>query len=437
MKTLTRFLTCLLLALLSAGSLQAKEGFGMMKKLVTLRRINPPDVLITGTRIQTVGKGQGQQKQDIATQIATQLGSELVQHEASLTLDSQRPQTIVEVTVLNHSFDTKWEDRPGTRSEPIGKDSKGKMQYREVHVTLRYQVVSHRFGASYTVQDHGARKTIFADSLNVAYNQEFRDGHDAPTEADLVSQAIQQTVGQIVYKLTPTEEALQILVPKGSFESFINLAEAGLWSRYSETIEALPALPNPLDEAYRQYALGLSYEALGYGADSSATTLRYLEQAAQHYNSALSLNPREDFFSKAYEGSFVSSVGRSSLNVLRGAAGQAPVAAGRRQAPAPLQRVQAAMTKYQTLLSQNEIRSGQTVQAGAKTLGAAAAAPKGMTNADVISMIKGGVPEEIVLNAIESAGDCAFDTSPTGLIELSKAKVGKEILKRLQAKSCG
>lgn len=435
MKPRARSMLCLLLVLLSTGRLQAKEGFGMMKKLVTLHRTNPPEVVITGTRIQAIGKGEGRERQEVSAQIATQLGSELVQHDARLTLDTQRPQTVIEVSVLQNNFETKWENRTGTRSEPAGKDSKGKQQYRMVQVTLRYQVVNHRFGVSYTVQDQGARKTLFADSLNISYNQDFQEGRGAPTETDLLTQAVQQTVGQIVYKLTPTEETLQVLVPKGSFEDFINLAEAGLWSRYSETIEARSAMPNPVEEAYRQYALGLSYEALGYGADSAETTLRYLEQAAQHYNTALSLNPKEDYFSKSYEGSILGVVGKSSLNALRGVSGQAPIDTSRRQAPAPLQRVQAAMKKYQTLLSQNEVR---TIRAdvGAKALGSGAGAQQGMTNNDVISMVKNGVPEEIVLNAIDEADPCAFNTSPAGLIELTKAKVGKEILKSIQAKSC-
>lgn len=441
MRSFNRILPCLFLLLLSAGSLQAKEGFGIVKKLVTLRRINPPEVRITGTRIQAIGKAQGREEQEISTQIATQLGSELVQHDPRLSLDAQRPQTIIEVTVLNNDYETKWENRRGVRSEPIGKDAKGKMQYRQVEVTLRYQVVNHRFGGSYTVQDLGTKKTLFADSLSISYQDDFEEGRNAPTAADRVSLAVQQTVGQIVYKLTPTEEALQVLVPKGSFEDYINLAEAGLWSRYSEAIEARPALPNPLEEAYRQYALGVSYEALGYGADGAETTLRYLEQSAQHYNQALSLNPKEDYFAKAYEGSILSSVGRSSLNVLREMGGQAPVDASRRQAPAPLARVQTAMKKYQTLLSQNEVLSGRAEAEGAKTLGTGNSLPQGssggMTNSDVIAMVESGVPEEIVLGAIDQAEECNFDISPNGLIKLTKAKISKTILKRLQAKTCG
>lgn len=441
MKSLIRIVPCLLLLLLGADSLQAKEGFGIMKKLVSLRRINPPEVLITGTRIQTIGKAQGRDGQEVAAQIATQLGSELVQHDPRLSLETQRPQTVIEVTVLQNSYETKWENRRGTRSEEAGKDSKGKMQYRTVEVTLRYQIVNHRFAASYTVQDLASRKTLFADSVNLSYQEDFQDGHDAPTEADRTSLAVQQTVGQIVYKLTPTEEILQVLIPKGSFEDLGNLAEAGLWSRYSEAIEARPELANPADEAYRQYALGVSFEALGYGADSPETTLRYLEQAAQYYNQALSLNPKEDFFSKPYGGSILASVGKSSLNIVRGMGGQVPVDASRRQAPAPLQRVQAAMKKYQTIISQNEMAGAQSQSAGAKALGSGPAqaqgAPQGMTNADVISMVKNGVPEEVILGAIDQAQECAFDVSANGLIELAKAKAGKEILKRLQAKSCG
>lgn len=436
MKNLQRISCCVLLMLLAAQGIEAKEGFGVMKKLVTLQRINPPEVLIRGARISVAGKGQGQEEKNIAEQIATQLGSELIQHDSRLSLGDPKPQTAIEVNVLRNDFETKWENRRGTKLEPAGKDSKGKMQYREVEVTLRYQVVNHRFAASYTVQDLTAKKTIFADSIDLNYHDDFQEGRNAPTEADRIAQAVQQTVGQVVYKLTPTAEALQVLVPKGSFEDVINLAEAGLWSRYSEAIEGRPALANPQEEAYRQYALGVSYEAMGYGADDTETTLRYLEQAAQHYNSALSMNPKEDFFSKPYGGSVLGAVGRGSLNVLRGMGGQAPIDASRRQAAAPIERVQTAMKKYQTLTSQNEARSGAAAS-GAKGLSGSEGAAHGMTNGDVIAMIKAGVPEEVVLNSIDGAEDCSFDTSPNGLIELAKAKVSKGILKRLQAKTCG
>lgn len=428
---------CCLALVLVAGEAQAKEGFGMVKKLVNLERRNPPQVLITGTRIQVVGEGASGATEALGSQVAIRLSSELVQHDPRLSLDAQRPQTVVEVTVLDDRYDTRWENRPGVRQVPIGKDSKGEMQYRMEQVTLRYLVVDYAFAASYTVADRASGKTLFADSIDVAFSEEFEDGRGAPTHFDRQALAEQHTVGAIVYALTPTVETIRVMVPKGSFESFVNLAEAGLWSRYSEAIEARPALPSPRDESYRQYALGVAYEALGYGAEDTQTTLRYLDLAAQHYNTALTLHPAEDFFTKPYEGSIVNALGRASLEVLGELSGRSTGTLRERRAMAPLERVQTAMAKYQTLLQQGEVLVASTTAGGGAKSAGAPAEDGGMANRDVISMVQAGVPEEIVLTAIDDAQSCSFDTSPTGLIELTKGKVGAEIVRRIQGKPCG
>jgi hypothetical protein len=60
-----------------------------------------------------------------------------------------------------------------------------------------------------------------------------------------------------------------------------------------------------------------------------------------------------------------------------------------------------------------------------------------MTNTDVISMVQAGVSEDIVLTAIDDTERCTFDTTPNGLIALTKGKVGAAIIKRLQGKPCG
>lgn len=430
-------LAALLAVVVFPGVVEAKEGFGMIKKLVNLERRNPPQVLITGTRIQVTGKGTSSETTNLAEQVAIKLGSELVQHDPRLDLDPARPQTVVEVTVLSDGFESRWDSRTELRVVQDGKDAQGKPRFRQVQVTVRYLVVDYRYSATYTVVEHG--RTVLGDSIDVAFSEEFEDGEGAPSHVDRQSMALQHTVAEIVYALTPTVETIRVMVPKGSFESLINLAEAGLWSRYSESLEARPPLPAPRDESYRQYALGVAYEALGYGADATETTLRYLDQAAQHYNTALSLHPAEDFFTKPYEGSFVNALGRASLGVLSEVSGQRAGEMRRREAMAPLERVQTAMAKYQTLLGHDEVLAGAVVaDVGAKSLGdGAAAAPAGMSNEDVISMVEAGVPEDVVLTAIDDADRCAFDTTPTGLIALTKGKVGPEILKRLQARPCG
>lgn len=433
---MNRLLIALAVAVLSAQAAFAGEGFGWPKKVVELSRINPPSVVLTGNRITVVGKAQKGELEGLAAQIQSRLASELVQHDKNLTLDDARPQTRVEVTVLQNVLDEEWSNRTERVTYACGKNAEGKTQYCQKDQQVRYQQVSQRFGASYTVQDLTSKKTLFANSVDHSYREEFREGEGAPMAGDLESSAVQRVVGEVVYNLTPTSEAVPVLVPKGSLKDFINLAEAGQWSRYSEALEARPPLAKPADEAYRQYALGVAYEAMGYGADSAETTLLYLRRAAEYYDSAIRANPKEDYFLEPKDGSFWKDVGAGMLNTLRGP-GQTPVASQSRTVAAPLNRVQAALAKYQTLLTQHTVRQETLVaEAGGKALAEGASAPPAMNNKDVVAMIQGGVAEDIVLTAIDGTDLCAFDVTPIGLVELSKAKVPKTVIQRLQARRC-
>jgi outer membrane lipoprotein SlyB len=62
---------------------------------------------------------------------------------------------------------------------------------------------------------------------------------------------------------------------------------------------------------------------------------------------------------------------------------------------------------------------------------AALAAP--MTNDDVIKMVKGGLGEATVLQAI-GAADPAFDTSPDGLVKLKQGGVSDKIIQQIIAR---
>lgn len=61
----------------------------------------------------------------------------------------------------------------------------------------------------------------------------------------------------------------------------------------------------------------------------------------------------------------------------------------------------------------------------------AVAAP--MTNDDVIKMVKGGLGDATVLQAIEGA-EAGFDTSPDGLIKLKQGGVSEAVIQRILGK---
>ncbi len=431
-----RVLPFVLALCLIASPAFPKEGFGMTKKVISLIRMNPAAVLILGTNLQVKVKASNAKSKDLALQIQSALGSELVQHDPRLVLEDKRPQTLVEVDLLQNDYSDRWETRTERTLRESGKDKDGKPIFQEAMVQVRYHLIGHRFKVAYKVTEVATKKPLFADSIEVAFREEFKEGEDARSQAELEANASRSAVAEIVTKLTPTPEEIYVLLPKGKLEDFGNFAEGGLWSRYAEALEARPPFAEPADESYRQYGMGLAYEAMSYEADDVATTLRYLERAAQHYNEAITGNPKEDYFFKAHETALVVQGWRRVENVIRREDG--PV---KKVTQPPLDRVQTSLAKYQTIATQQAtwegVGSSSKPPSGAKALQASAApAAGGMTNKDVIEMVRAGVDEDLILGTITDATACAFDLTPKGLIELTKAKVGKPVIQALQEKTC-
>ena len=424
----------LIIAAVAQSPAHGKEGFGLMRKVVALERVSPPDVVVTGIRINVVTKAHDQRDEAIASHLQSQLTSQLIQGDPRLTLDAMSPQTVLELKVLQNEMERHSEQRTESVMQQTGTESDGKPHFEPRQTAVRYEVVTHKLSVAYVVNDTVARRTRYATNADVHYRNDFREGAGAPTQGELEGQSVTQVVDAVAVKLTPTVEVVNVLVPKGSLEALLNFAEAGLWSRYSEALEARTPKSNPVEESYRLYALGLAYEAMAYGADDLETTLRYLEKSAENYNAAINDNPKEDYFFKPYETNFFVAMSKSVARTVTRSA--APVS---KMAPPPLERVQQALRQYQTLVSQREVQAAAAAQSATPAADDARreAEAATMKNADVIDMVKANVPEDIVLGAITDAARCAFDITPKGLIELTKAKVGKVIIKKMQERNCG
>jgi hypothetical protein len=388
------------------------EGFGMMKKTANLTRVHPAEVLITGTRIGVRVSSQSSEHSAAAQRLSSELESQLVGSDPRLTLEPKNPDTVIDVRILQSKYDEHWEERQGTRQVPNGKDAKGRQQWRTEEVTLRYKIVTHVFSASYKVDDVRSRRSLIAGTVPHNYRQEFQGGNGSPDASALESDAVDQVVETLKHQLTPTKEIVGVLLPKGRLDSAAAFADAGLWSKYLDALEKLAPFAAATDEAYRQYALGVAYEAVGYGADDLDTTLKYLEQASVHYNNAVDAHPKEGYFTKAYE----------SI-VFRGRAAQAPLA-----------RVQSALVQYQKLKEfSNTVAQRSTTATGAKGTDLAGDDPQAMTNASVIEMLRAGLPEDVIVTSIDSTSNNSFDVSPKGLIQLSEAKASKRVMQHIQA----
>jgi hypothetical protein len=408
----------LLFLSLSALPALAGEGFGMMKKTANLTRVHPPQVFIPGTRIVIHVTSHTSQQQAAAQRLQSQLESQLLANNPRLKLDASRPETIIDVALLQSTYAEKWEDRKGYQSVKVGTDAKGKAKYETQEVMLRFKVVTYNFNSTFKVHDVRNDRPLTSGEITFPYQKDFQDGNGSPDVSSLESSAIESVVNDLTHRLAPTKEVVGVLLPRGTLENASAFADAGLWSKYQDALDKIPPFAKPLDEAYRQYALGVAYEALSYGAEDPDTTLKYLEQASTHYNNAVDTNPKEGYFTKPYE----SLLFRNT------------------KAAAPIARVQEALTQYQKLKEFAESASqaaGQPAPAGGKSMpvpGAAAAAPSdALTNDGVVDMLRAGLPEEIILTSIDSAGHTAFDVTPRGLIQLADAKASKRVIQRIQA----
>jgi hypothetical protein len=406
------FAISIFIVVFGGASAWGGEGFGMMKKSASLARVHPPVIFIAGTRISIKASAANSSHSAVAHRLESQLESELLGKNQRLKLDASRPDATIDIRVLQNAYNEKWEDRRMVRYVDKGrKNSKGKTILDPEEITVRFKVVSYSFNAAFRVHDTQKDVSLGADTINWNYAKDFQEGNGSPDSSSLESNAVQSVVSDLTTRLAPTREVVGVLLPRGTFETAAAFADAGLWSKYQEALEKVPPLKNPADEAYRQYALGVAYEAQGYAAEDNDTTLKYLEQASVHYNNAVETNPKEGYFTKPYQSVIFSS----------------------RNAEAPISRVSSALVQYQKLKEFADTIAAKTPGARGSKGDFGAPADDAVTNQSVIDMVRAGLPDDVILTSIDSSKSVAFDVTPKGLIQLADAKVGKRIIQRIQA----
>jgi hypothetical protein len=362
-------------------------------------------------RIDVRATGATRELSALAQRLETQLEAELLERDSRLTIDARDPAIAIDVKILQNAAERHSENRQMREQRRVGTDSKGKARYEWVEVTVRFEIVTHRFEAAYTVIDLARKGSLDANTIAVPFKDDYQEGQGAPATFTLESNALATVTDRIAFRITPSRETVGVLLPQGSLEELSKLAHAGQWNRFLEGLEQLPARPSPIDESYRQYALGTAYEALGYEADDPEVTLRYLQQADLHYNQAIQANPGEKFFIKPYD-SFLTS----------------------KSAEPPLERVREALTNYRRIKDFQDSYESLELAAveEAKSLDEGTGGSAAMTNAAVIRMVKAGLAEDIIVTAVDSAPERNFDVSPAGLIALTEAAVPTGIIARLQ-----
>jgi hypothetical protein len=402
-----------------AGNAAAREGFGFTKKAVTMTRTVPPATNLGARRVKISATSERGDDKDDANALRRYI-EEAVLSGAGTISPSEKGDLTLKVTIDRVESHESWETRQKSEYRKVGShqewDEKKKKyvskdDYDTVYTTVNVKVVTGSVSGAFDVLDKSG-KVADSGSISESFSRKYDEGQGALTPGDVEDQLLKRAAALVAARIVPTQDRVSVIVPKGSFEPFIPLAESNAWDRYLAAVEAVPSSRKSREEAYRQYALAVAKEGLAYATREPARALDLLREAVTHYDNAMRGHPGEKIFVEAYE-SFWSG----------------------RAADAPLARANASLAAYEgwTPTGAAKPRATTMVASSAKEAGPAEV----MTNQTLIEMSKAGLAEENLILSIDAAAATEFDTTPAALIALSKAGVSKNVIAKMQKKASG
>ncbi len=406
-----RKLTLLLMGVaLFTSAAHAREGFGFAKKSITMNRTRPPALNVPARRVQVTASSERSRENDDAATLR-RYTEEAILAGAGTLASNDKPETTIRLSLDRLDSHETWEEKTeyeyrktGTKQEWNSKKNRYETKdvYDNVPVQKNVKVLKASLTGTYEVVGRNG-KLIDSGDLNEEFSRKYEEGRNSETPSKIEDDLMHRAAEVVASRLVPTHDRVFVIVPKGSFEAFIPLAESNTWDRYLAAVGAVPENRNASQEAYRQYALAVAGEGLAYSTDDPRSAAALLREAVDHYQRAIQSNPGEKIFSEEYNSILSSRIG------------------------APLARASASLTAYDNWT------------AGHHTGGSAAAVARSgngpMTNQTLLSMAQAGLTEENLILAIDDTEEVAFDTSPNALIALAKAGVSKNVIAHMQKRA--
>jgi tetratricopeptide (TPR) repeat protein len=408
-----------LIAAMPAGA----QGFGANKEKVTLQRKLPALIHLPGETIKvtvTSADEDGALPYDFQALLET----ELLKDDPNLRDDdSPSTQIICQITEYSHP-DPTYTNKLGS-GQAVGASNSPLSQLSKTASKIgATQRITGKLDVSFQAKDATGR-VLISDNIDSTYDREFDSAGNStahgvfgqvggtfshvkggaksedgpPTPAELRSRLIIDAVQQVAEHVVDTDENVDVLLARkdGPLEEGDKDALTGLWERALETYETAPPFPKPEDDAYRLYDIGVAYEALAYQAEDQKAAMKYLDQAAINYGKAIDAKPDEKYFVE------------------------------------PQKRIETAIAHYRELQKEQDDAVRAKAELAANPAGAPGA--KGLTNAQVITMLKSGIDESAVLQAIRGATAVNFDLTPAGQKTLTAGGVTPRILAEMKTQA--
>ncbi len=410
---------CLSMRLLAAAPAGA-QGFGLIgaKEKVTLLRKLPALVPLTGTTfaIKVVGRSD---QADLARNLQSMLETEITKSDPRLRVDEGYPSDVITCRIIDFSH-----PQPTVSTRPsvaVGKNAPKQESFLRVtgSLTIAFQargsggraVASENVLAKYDREfnsagnsvSEGVKGTVTSAWKRVTGGAGSED-LNPPTDAELQNHLLLDAVHQIAEQVVNTRETVEVYLAKekGPLDEGDKLAAAGLWERALETFETATPSPKPSEDAYRLYDTGVAYEALAYKAEDPVSAMKYLDQAAINYGKAIDSRPEEKYFLE------------------------------------PQKRIEDAIAHYRQIEERNRHAAAESQPAApvlSANQGTAPTTSHALTNDQVIAMVKSGMDDDTVSQAVKSAKLVHFDLTAAGQQALTSGGVSAPVLAAMKARA--
>ena len=435
------------------------QGFGggvvNGKKKILLHRKLPAAVHLTATSFDVKATARDQAQANIAQALSDLLETELLKNDKRLHVEKNSPGLLVSCTITHYEIPPP---QSFTRNEVVLQ--KG----HNVEEPKRFYKVTGALEVAYEAQDTGSGRSLDSDNLSTKYSNEFEEGSNQsadktlgskmvdpfkraagkkteessgpPTQLDLRQKLIHQIVSQLTTRLVSTDEVVEVYLARGKLDGANKLADSGLWSRNLEALETMPPLPNPKDDAYRLYNIGVANEALGYQSEDRAAAKKFFEQAAINYGKAIDARPDEKLFLEPQNRietavAYYKKLEQPQNDTAQASSGNGATTGGQPEKSAASD----SRPKTTSAAPSNESPTAKPPLNNAAKISKEATAAPALTNEKIIEMFKSGVDEESIIATIRQAVRVQFDISPDAQIQLAKNGVKGKILAAMRERA--
>lgn len=387
------------------------QNFGAAKEKVLLQRKLPALVRLPGNSIKVTVTG-GDSDGALSYDFQALLETELLKDDPDLREDNN-PNTIITCRITEYSGPVETTSTAPGISLTKGAPATQELQRWTGLLTVAFQAKTpdgqtlitdnvtskydEQFDGSGISTSHGLKGSL-GGTWGKLKGQKTEE-NSPPNSSEIRSRLILDAVQQIAEHIVNTNETIEVFLAKqdGALDEGDKDAQAGLWERALETFETAQPASKPEEDAYRLYDTGVAYEALAYQADDQKATMKYLDQAAINYGKAIDAKPNEKYFIQ------------------------------------PQKRIETAIAHYKQLqMAQDAAKRAKEAEVAAANAPPPTPAPdpaaKGLTNTQVIAMVKSGIDDSTIIQAIHGADAVNFDLSPGGEHTLTSSGVSARII---------